>query len=265
MKPKKTVYYENALTDDFAGTKIERKPLPENYKYVRKGIFSRMAAFVLYWIIALPILWLPVKLIFGVKVKGKKNLKVLRRQGAFYYCNHTQIIDAVSVQLFVSHRRAYIVADQDATSIKGIRTLVTLLGCIPVPENADEHRKFIECIEYRIKQHRAISIFPEAHIWPYSTHIRPYGDASFVYPAELGAPCVPLCVTYRQRKFRKKAKPAVTIHVGKPIYPDMKLALSDRKKELRDKVYYYMLDASAEYENVEYIQYLPKERKEANQ
>ena len=258
VRPKKTVYYENALEDDFAGTKIERKPLPENYRYVRKGFFSHVAAFILYWIIAIPLLYLPVKLIYGIKVKGKKNLKVIRRQGAFYYCNHTQIIDALTVQLFISRKRAYILADQDATSIKGIRTLVTLLGCIPVPANPEEHRKFIDCIEWRIKQRRGISIFPEAHIWPFSTHIRPFKDDSFVYPCELEAPVVPVCVTYRKRKIRKKMAPAVTVHVGKPVYPDMSLDLASRRKKLRDHVYYFMLDTSAEDENEEYIAYVRK-------
>jgi hypothetical protein len=49
-----------------------------------------------------------------------------------------------------------------------------------------------------------IMIFPEAHIWPYSTHIRPFGDESFVYPAELGAPVLAIATTYRPRKIFKK-------------------------------------------------------------
>ena len=262
MKPKKTVYYDDLLHDDFAGTKITKRPLPKDYKYVRRGPFSRFFSMILYRLVAIPLLYLPVKIKYGIKVKGRKNLRLIRHQGCFFYGNHTQIIDAMSVQLFVSRRRTYIVADQDATSIRGIRTLLNLLGCIPVPENPEEHRKFIDCIQYRIRQHRRISIFPEAHIWPYSTHIRPYDDAAFIYPAELGVPAVPICVTYRERKFRKNAKPAITIHVGKPIFPDMKLGLGDRKKELRDKAYEFMLEMSGEEENVEYIQYLPRKKEE---
>lgn len=257
MKPKKTVYYFDALADDFAGTKITRKALPENFRYAHKDIFSRMFSFLLYWVIAVPVLFLPVKWIYGIKVRGKRNVRGLRKKGVFFYCNHTQIVDSMAVQLFVAGaKRTYIVADQDATSIPGIRYLVQLLGCIPVPDGPKQHKDFVDCIRYRIKQKRAISIFPEAHIWPYSTHIRPYTDASFVYPAELGAPVVPLCVTYRQRKFRKAAAPAMTIHVGRPIYPDKSLSLPERKAKLRKAVYEYMLDMSAEDENVEYVRYV---------
>lgn len=262
-KPKKIYYYTDALNDDFAGTKITKRPLPENYKFVNKDPFSRFFSFFIYWIIAVPVLFLPVKLIFGIKVKGRKNLKSVRRKGVFFYTNHTQIVDAMLIQLYVAGpKRTYIVADQDATSIKGIRYLVKSLGCIPVPETKGEHEKFIDAISYRIKQKRGISIFPEAHIWPYSTHIRPFGDASFVYPSELGAPVVPVCVTYRQRKFFKSRKPAMTVHVGKPILPDMKVSLMERKKELRQRVYDFMLDMSSENENEEYIAYVKAKKDE---
>ena len=257
MKPKKIITYKDPLNDDFAGTKINHRPLPEDFKYVHKGIFARMFSFFIYWIVAVPLLYFPVKWHFGIRVRGKRNLKLIRRKGVFFYCNHTQIIDAMTVQLFVSGaRRAYIVCDQDATSIRGIRFLVQSLGAIPVPITPKERMGFVECLRYRIAQKRSIVIFPEAHIWPFCTHIRPFGDASFVYPAELNAPVVPLCVTYRKRKFRKTKAPRMTLHVGKPIYPDKTLPLAERRKKLRDKTYEYMLDMAAESENEEYIAYV---------
>ena len=259
VKPKKVVYYSDPLNDDFAGTKISHKALPENFKYVYKDPFSRFFSWFMYWIVAIPLLYLPLKLHFGIKVKGRRNMRSVRNKGVFFYCNHTQIIDAMLIQVYVSGlKKTYIVADQDATSIRGIRYLVQSLGCIPVPETPSEHKKFVDCLRYRIKQKRGISIFPEAHIWPYSTHIRPFKDDSFVYPCELEAPVVPVCVTYRKRKFRKKMAPAVTVHVGKPVYPDMSLDLASRRKKLRDHVYYFMLDTSAEDENEEYIAYVRK-------
>ncbi len=36
-KARKTIYYENELTDDFAKMGIEIKPLRENYRYIRRG------------------------------------------------------------------------------------------------------------------------------------------------------------------------------------------------------------------------------------
>lgn len=255
-KPKKVVYYDDLLNDEFSGTKIKRVPLPKNYKYVHKNPFYRALSWFLYYIIAYPIVKLVVFVGYRVKVKGKRNLRHLRHSGVFFYGNHTQIIDAVTAQVNVSlGKRTYIVCNQDTTSIKGIRWLVTMLGCLAIPENPEEHEKFVEAIRYRIKQKCGISIFPEAHIWPYSTHIRPFGDDAFYYPAELNVPCVAMVMTYRERRFLKNHRPLPVIHVSRPIYPNMSLSLPERKKELRNRIYEFMLDYSSGEENVEWISY----------
>ena len=261
MKPKKVVYYDDLLNDDFAQNKIKRKPLPENYKYVSMNPILWFITFLLYWVVALPILWLVGKIGYGVKVLGKKNLRKVRHQGVFYYGNHTQIADAWLAQCYMSgFRRTFIVASQDATSIKGIRWLIKGLGCIPVPENPKQREGFVAAIRHHIKFHHGICIYPEAHIWPYATRIRPFVDASFTYPAELDAPVIPFCVTYRSRKIFKNASPRMTIHIGKPIYPDMNLSLPERKKALRDACYEYMIDKATEDDNAEYISYLPRKK-----
>lgn len=261
MKPKKTVYYEDPLHDDFANNGIARKPLPKKFRFVHKDVVSRCLSFLLYRFLAIPILWVVAKLTRGVKVQGKKNLKGLSRQPVFFYGNHTQIADAWIVQTMMTGKYCVILADQDATSIPGIRYLLSLLGCLPVPETPEESRKFMDAIHYHAQKNHGIVIYPEAHIWPYCTRIRPFGKASFTYPAELGAPVVPFCVTYRQRKIFKNAAPLMTVHVGKPFYPKMDLPLAARKTDLRDRVYEFMLDRSTDEENVEYIRYVQKKSK----
>ena len=256
---KKRVYeYVDPLNDDFAGTKIEHRPLPKKFRFVHKDPFSVVLSFLLYRLIALPVLWIVGKLKFGIAVKGKKNLRSLRGKPAFFYGNHTQIADAWLVQCYLTGKRTYIVADQDATSIPGLRYLLKLLGCIPVPEDAEQRKCFVEALEHHVKMRRGIVIYPEAHIWPYCTKIRPFGDAAFTYPAEMDVATVPFCVTYRKRRFRKNKSPLMTVHVGKPIYPNMRKSLPERKKELRDRVYDYMIDRACEDENVEWVSYVRK-------
>lgn len=260
----KTVYYDDLLNDEFSGNNIKRRPLGKNFKYVHTNVFWRLCATLLYRLIAIPVIWIVGKIGWGVKTIGKKNVKPLKRQGYFIYGNHTQICDAWTAQCYVVRgHRTYIVSNQDSTSIRGIRWLIQMLGCIPTPENMEEREGFNNCIRYRIKQKAAISIFPEAHIWPYSTHIRPFKDDAFVYPAELGAPVVAMCTTYRRRKLFKNLKPRMTLHISAPIYPNMRLSLSARKKDLRDQVYDFMVKHSAEDENIECIRYLPRPKEES--
>ncbi len=255
-REKKVVYYRDALNDEFSGTKIKRIPLGD-YDYCPKNIFFRMFSWFVYWIVAFPLFWVGTKLIYHIRIRGRKNRRLTRGQGVFIYGNHTQIADAWTGQIFAARgKRAYIVCNQDTTSIKGVRWLVNALGAIPTPENPAEAERFNACIRKRIKQKRAISIFPEAHIWPYSTHIRPFGDEAFALPAELGVPVVAMAATYRKRKILKSRPPYITLHISKPFYPNMKLSLPQRKKELRDYVYDYLLDKAASEENYEYIAYV---------
>ena len=258
MTPKKTIYYDNLLEDEFSGTKIKRKPLPENYKYYRKNPFYRAFAWFVYYLIAFPIIYLVVRF-YGYRLKGAKKMRKLMHHPIFFYGNHTQILDAVVVQSLVSRgKRSYIVTNQDTSSIKGILWLVKMLGILPTPENPNESRKFVEAIKYHASHKSAIIIFPEAHIWPYYTHIRPFGDESFTYPAAIGAPVVPFCTTYRSRKFFKNKRPLPTVYIGAAIFPDMNKSLPDRKKDLRDRVYDYLRETSSNQENVPYIRYLPR-------
>lgn len=255
MKKKKVVYYKDALNDDFAGTKITRRDLPKNYLFYHKNPFYQFFSALFYYVVGLPIFFLYTKIGYHIKVVGKRNLRHLKG-GYFVYGNHTQIIDAFNAQLYASHlRRGYIVADPDATSIPVVRQIVSMLGVLPIPTTADEHVRFKEAIGIHIRKKHVISIFPEAHIWPYSTHIRPFSEASFVYPCELNAPVVAMVMTYRRRKFFKNARPYPTIHLSRPFHPDKNLSMTERKIALRNQIYEYFLDIVSEEDNYEHIIY----------
>ena len=102
-------------------------------------------------------------------------------------------------------------------------------------------------------------IYPEAHIWPYYTHIRPFPDGSFGYPAKDGTPVFCFVNTYQKRG--NKRKPRMTTYIDGPFYPDMELPLKQRRKKLRDEVYAQMCKR-AELSNVEVIQYIKKEKED---
>lgn len=266
MKPIKTVYYTDPLNDEFSGNKIERRPLPKNYKYVHRNIFYRATAWFVYYLILYPIAVIIYRLFLHYKVVGNKRIKGIMNKPVFFYGNHTTMWDAGIAQFLAARgKRTYIITNQDTTSIKGIRWLVSMLGAIPIPENAEQRAKFVDCLKYRVKQKCGISIFPEAHIWPYSTHIRPFKDDSFVYPAECGAPVVAMCTTYRERRFRKNKPPLPVVHISKPFFPDMSKSLTQRKQELRAQVYDYLVDVAGSAENVEYISYVRKKEEGGGQ
>jgi len=262
MLPKKTFYYTDPLKDDFSHNGFKKKrPLPKKFKFYHSNLIWRFFGVVIYFVIAVPILWLFAKLKTNYKIVGKKKLKKahLGRKGYFIYGNHTSACDAFYAPLAIAlPRRTYTVCSHEAVSHPLIRWLEVMLAALPLPYYPEQTKPFCEAIERHINHGSVILIFPEAHIWPYCTRIRPFPDASFFYPAKLGSPVVGICTTFEKRKFLRFLPPRSIIHVSKPFYPDMNLSLGERTHRLREQVYEFMVETSSSLDNVEYYRYLPK-------
>ena len=114
-------------------------------------------------------------------------------------------------------------------------------------------KKLKDAIHHYINEKEIILIYPEAHIWPYYTHIRNFKDVSFTYPAELNKPVVPAVTIWRGKEGRK---PKQTIIFCKPIYPNPELTPYENKKFLHEQCLREMKEASDKYPQVEYIKYI---------
>jgi 1-acyl-sn-glycerol-3-phosphate acyltransferase len=253
---KKVIYYSDENNDDFAGTNIKTKQIDENYKYVHKNPIWRFFEFIAYYIIAIPLVWLFMRVILRVKFINKKAVKAYKKQPYFMYGNHTGFIDAFTPNLISMPRKNMIVVGPDTVSIKGIKTFVEMLGAIPTPSNVKSAKNFMKAVERHHKT-RNITIYPEAHIWPYFTGVRAFPDTSFSYPAKTNAPVFAFFTAYTKPKgflsFLRKAN--ITIYISDPIFADENLTVSERKKQLRDKVYAFMQEQStlSDYEVIKYV------------
>ncbi len=266
MKAKKTFYYLDPLNDDFAGTGIKKTPLPASFRFYHGSLPYYVISSLLYYVVAVPILWLAGKILFSYRIVGKKRLRRAHfgTKGFFVYGNHTSLGDAIFAPIgLLAPRRTYIVCSDETVSIKGIRWLVMMLGALPLPDTPDKTPRFLEAMERHLRHGDAILVFPEAHIWPYCTKIRPFPDQAFTYPAQFGAPVVAICTTYEERPILKFLNPRAVIHVSDPIYPDMGKALGERTHLLREAAYSYMVDVASSLDNVEYYRYLEKNKEGA--
>jgi len=116
----------------------------------------------------------------------------------------------------------------------------------------------LDCIEERIKQGKAIMIYPEAHIWPYYTGIRPFSSTSFIYATRTGAPMFVLTNCYQKRRFFKK--PKILTFVDGPFYPNPSLSQTEAAKELRNIAYDTMCERAKENSTYQYVRYVKKEQ-----
>ena len=254
------VYYDDPLRDDFADNHISTREVGADFDYLPAGILYNTFGTLLYYLIAIPLVWILAKICLGLRMKNRKVLRSVRGAAFYLYGNHTQNLDAVIPALAAFPQRAYVIAHRDAVSIPGLRTIVQMLGAIPVPSNLSGMGPFAEALERRAEEGACIGIYPEAHAWPYYTGVRPFKAASFRYPARSGRPVVAMAATYRPRRLLFwSLRPAMTVTFSEPMYPEPGLSPRQTQEELRRRVYEFLAKETSRPGNVAYIQYLPRE------
>ncbi len=257
---KKTIYYKDELNDEFSTAEIIPRVIDEKYKY-KHGFLWNVCSWVIQNIISMPIKIGYAKMKFRIKYIGKEKLKNSKNTGYFVYANHTQVFaDTFIPSIAIFPKRNFLIVNPENISVKPFGWLVEMLGAVPVPGNKSAMKSFLETIEEKIQKKYSITIYPEAHIWPYYTKIRPFKSVSFKYPVELKKPVFCITNTYQKRSnFSDKVN--IVSYIDGPFYVDEKLkSVKEQKEDLRNRVYECMVERSKN-SNIEVIEYIKVEEK----
>lgn len=259
MKQKEIIYYKDELNEEFSTAKILPRKIDENYKYIHKSVIWNAIAFLLQNVLSVPIKFLYAKIKFKIKYVGKEKLKPYKKQGYFIYGNHTQIFADTFITSNTNYpKKNFFIVNPENVSMKFLGNVVEMLGAIPIPGNKEAMKNFLEVIEKRIKDGNSVTIFPEAHIWPYYTKIRPFKTVSFKYPVQLNVPTFSVTNTY-QSYGKNNDKVRIVTYVDGPFFSDDGCkTMKEKQQNLRDKVYEKMVERS-QNSNIEVIKYVKKE------
>lgn len=254
MKKKENIiYYKDELNDEFSKVKIIPKKIDGDYKYLHHNFLLEICSLIFQNVLSMPIKVLYSKLKFRIKYIGKEKIKKYTRTGYFIYVNHTQIFaDTFIPSIPIYPKRNFFIVNPENVSMKNTGELVKLLGAIPIPTEKSGMKNFLQTIEYRIKKNQSITIYPEAHIWPYYTKIRPFKDVSFKYPVKLEVPV--FCMTNTYHKI-KNNKFRIVTYIDGPFFPNKTLNYKQQQRDLRDCVYNCMVDRSknSNFEMIKYV------------
>ena len=254
MKSKQIYYYKDELNDEFSGAEITPRIIDENYKYIHKNPLWDFCSFLLQNILSMPI-----KLIYGkfklkIKYIGKEKLKPYKKDSYFVYVNHTQVFADVFIpSLPMYPKRNHFIVNPENVSMKFLGNSIQLLGAIPIPNNKNGMKNFINAIETHLNRKHPITIYPEAHIWPYYTKIRPFKAVSFKYPVQYKKPTFCMTNTY-QSYGKNNDKVKMVTYIDGPFFPKDGLSLQEQKHDLRNQVYNCMVERSKN-SNIEVIKY----------
>lgn len=254
---KRIIYYEDELNDEFSEAQIETKVIDEHYDYSNRGFSKVFLHILIYRMIARPIAFLFLKLKFRHKIIGKEKLKPNKKRGFYLYGNHTNdIADALIPSMISYPKDVYVIVHPNNVSMPVLGKITPYLGAVPLPGDRISTKNFMETINERIAQKHVVGIYPEAHIWPYYTKIRPFTDLSFRYPATSNTPVYCFTNTYQKRKYSKT--PRIVTYVDGPFYAREDATNREKKKQLRELVYEAMVERSKN-NNVTLIEYRKKE------
>lgn len=235
-RKQKVIYYRDELRDEFSGDHIQAKKIDGGYKYIRDGFWGKLSHIFWYRIIAMPLARLYMKLHFHHKVINREVFKQAQGSGYYLYGNHTHFLaDAVIPAVINRPIRVSVIVHPNNVSMPVLGKITPSLGALPLPDDREAARHFMQALEYHIGKRECVCIYPEAHIWPYYTDIRPFTDASFRYPVQQKVPVFCLTNTYQKRKTGKK--PKLVSYIDGPFYPDESLSIKEQRKVLRNQVY----------------------------
>lgn len=253
----KTIYYTDPLNDEFSEAVIEPIKIDGDYVYLRKGAKAAFLRFFWYRTFGRLLAKIFLKSKFRHKIVGREKLKPYKKKPYFLYGNHTQAMADPMIPVFViSPKSMGIIVHPNNVSIPHIGKTLPYLGALPLPGDVESTKHFSHAIETKVKNGEAIVIYPEAHIWPYYTGIRPFVDTSFVYPAQYGTPVFCFTNTYHKRKNPNKVK--IITYIDGPFFPKEERTLREKRADLREQCYQAMVER-AKLSDRELIHYLPKE------
>ena len=171
------------------------------------------------------------------------------------YGNHTQPFADTFIPSRINYpKRNFFIVNPENVSMKFLGNIVQMLGAIPIPTTTKAMPNFLDSINKKIDKNYSITIYPEAHIWPYYTKIRPFKDVSFKYPVKLNKPAFCFTNTY-QSYGKNNDKIKIVTYVDGPFFTNRELTIKEQQKELRERIYNCMVERSKN-SNIEHIKYL---------
>ncbi len=254
---RKVIYYSDELNEEFSAAQITPKTVDKDFRFFHNKLWD-ICSLAVQNVFSMPVKYVYAKLKFRIRYVGREKLKEYRNRGYFIYGNHTQpFADTFIPSLANYPKRNFFIVNPENISMPGLGTLVEMLGAIPIPCDPGGMKNFISSVEDKVERNYSVTIYPEAHIWPYYTGIRPFKAVSFRYPVKLKCPVFALTNTYHRRG-RDGEKVKIVTYIDGPFFADETLDPRQARQKLRDQVYQCMVERSGN-SDYEYIEYRRKE------
>jgi len=234
--------YPIKITSDYTFIKTNKSYL----------IYSHIVYTLFHWILGIGFF----KILGKQKVRGKENLKPLKKKGFITVANHCHIFDTVLTGMAVLPRRPWYASVQRNFEAAYYRKMFRSLRGFPIPDGPLGLRRLINPVTEAIHRGNIIHFFPEEELWHLHTGIDYFQRGAFYLAHQANCPIVPIVHLFKPRTFfGKKLSDGIldiTTIIGPPIYPENP-AEKDKKNDMEsvqrmtDAAQKWMKERVAEY------------------
>lgn len=213
---------------------IFRSSIDIRNPYANRNAFFRAWYFLCYYSLLLTAC-LFVRVVFGLRVKGKENKRAVRG-GTVTVSNHVHDIDGAMVAAALFPRRLTFTSIEGNFRLPVVRWLVKWIGVVPIPSSTHLLKDFFALTTEQLEKGRWVHIYPEGSLWLYAQDVRDFKKGAFHMASDADVPALPVALVQRpcrgwRRLFRRK--PLFTAYILPPVYPDPSLAGSKKIEDMR--------------------------------
>lgn len=197
----------------------------EGYDYIRNTPVKRLAHDTLRTFAHLVLGFLN-RFLFGLRIRGRRNLKALQHNGpagAVTICNHIHPMDCTMIDLALGRRRMYYLTLESNFRIPLVRHIIRTLGGVPLSARPGCTKELFAAMGTQIEKGACVQIYPESVLHPYYEGIRPFKKGAFYLAVRNQTPILPMVITYRRPSgiYRLyKHKPCLTLNILPPVFPN---------------------------------------------
>lgn len=244
--------FVRSWTEDVVQSKQQDYVLPQDYRWISSEWYHRLWAWISFRLVRL-FGTVYCRLGLHATIQNREILTPYRDTGCFLFCNHTQPVgDVVLPAIAMRPKRIYSIGSPANMGIPVIGKNLPAIGILPTPANLGQTKKFWAAVRQRVREGSCVVTFPEAHVWPYYTGIRPFPEGAFRFPVEGNYPSFSMTTTYQTPRFGRK--PRVVLYLDGPFFPDPEKNEREARRDLRDQIHRQMTERSrlSDYEYVHY-------------
>ncbi len=216
---------------------------PNKIDYLRKNPINRIKMGIANFFARRYIANLVKKRQLIVKeIKGAENFKELGKNGAILTCNHFAPSDSFLMQLGLEagckenkHKKRMfkIIREGNYTNPPVLKFFMRNCNTLPLSSNIQTMKKFFTSMKELLKRGEYILIYPEEAMWENYRKPRPMKNGAFNFAAKNNVPVQPFFITMED----EDGGLHYTIHILKPIYPNLELPMKERIEDMKNRNY----------------------------